>query len=72
MEYVSWLRYTGENYHRKWKVTLDNLTLLGIVITVVWLAIIGYYFYVSRKQTEIIEEVDELRNTLQALEQAEE
>jgi hypothetical protein len=49
---------------------MDNLTLLGIIITVVWLVVIGYYFYTSRQQSRIIEDVDELRALLDAREQA--
>lgn len=48
---------------------MDNITLLGIVITVVWLIVIGYYFYTSRQQKGIIEEVDELRSLVEAREQ---
>jgi hypothetical protein len=66
------LRYTGEKFLIPWKVTLDNLTLLGIIITVLWLVVIGYYFYTSRQQSGIIEDVDELRALLDATEQADE
>ena len=61
-----------KNFSYLWKVTLDNLTLLGIIITVVWLVVIGYYFYTSRQQSGIIEDIDELRALLDASEQADE
>jgi len=31
---------------------------------VLWLAAIGYYFYTSRQQNEISEEIDQLREML--------
>jgi hypothetical protein len=43
---------------------LDNLTLIAIVVIVVWLATIGYYFYISRQQTEIREDLERLREML--------
>ena len=51
---------------------MDNLTLLGILITVVWLLVFGYYFYVSRQQREIIDDVDELKGLLESREHGEE
>ncbi len=43
---------------------MDNLTLVAILIIVLWLAAIGYYFYTSRQQDNISDELDELREML--------
>jgi len=43
---------------------VDNLTLLALFIIVMWLAAIGFYFYTSRQQNTISEEIDELRTML--------
>ena len=43
---------------------MGNLTILAIIIILFWLAAIGYYFYVSRRQDELSEEIDELREAL--------
>jgi Na+/H+ antiporter NhaB len=43
---------------------MDNLTVLAIIISVFWLAAFGYYMYVSRRQVELSEEVEELREAL--------
>jgi len=51
---------------------LSNITLLSILIIFIWLAAIAYYFYVSRQQSEIIGEIDDLREELDRLEGAQE
>jgi hypothetical protein len=51
---------------------LSNITLLSILIIFIWLAAIAYYFYVSRQQSEIIDEIDDLREELDRLEGAQE
>ncbi len=51
---------------------MDNLTLLGIIITIVWLAVFGYYFYTSRQQSEIIGDIDELQALLETRERTDE
>ncbi|MDX1615960.1 MAG: hypothetical protein R3300_16725 [Candidatus Promineifilaceae bacterium] len=43
---------------------LENLTLLAGLIIGLWIVAVGYYFYVSRKQKELSEEIDELREML--------
>jgi len=43
---------------------VDNLTLLALFIMVLWLAAIGYYFYTSRQQDTISQEIDDLRELL--------
>ena len=48
---------------------MNNLTLLGLLIIFLWLVAIGYYFYVSRKQREISTEIEELRETLDKLDE---
>lgn len=47
---------------------LENLTLLAVVIIVFWLGALAYYFYTSRQQTEIREDLDDLREKLDQLE----
>jgi hypothetical protein len=42
----------------------DNVDFLGVVIIILWLAAIGYYFFVSRQQHELSEEIDEVRRLL--------
>jgi Tfp pilus assembly protein PilO len=44
---------------------MDNLTLLAIIISIFWLAGIGYYLYVSGRQDELSKEVEELKETLE-------
>ena len=44
---------------------LDNLTLLAIVIIVVWAATLVFYFYTSRQQKDIREELEEVRALLE-------
>jgi hypothetical protein len=43
---------------------LENLTLIALFLIVIWLAAIGYYFYTSRQQKAISQEMDELREML--------
>lgn len=43
---------------------LDNLTLLALIIIVVWLATLAFYFYTSRQQKDIRQELDEVRALL--------
>jgi CcmD family protein len=42
----------------------DNLTLLAVIIIAVWVATLAYFFYMSRQQTEIRDELKELREML--------
>jgi preprotein translocase subunit YajC len=50
---------------------MDNLTLIAIVIIVVWLFALGFYFYISRQQKDIVEDMDELRESLDESEDGE-
>ena len=43
---------------------LDNLTLLALIIIAVWAVTFIFYFYTSRQQKEIREELDALRSLL--------
>ena len=47
------------------ETVLDNLTLLAVVIIVFWLGALAYFFYTSRQQKEIQEELDVLRDMLE-------
>lgn len=58
---VNWIKFHVRT------VILSNITLLGVAIILIWLAALGYYFYTSRQQTEIINEIDELRTELEDL-----
>jgi preprotein translocase subunit YajC len=42
----------------------DNLIVVAIIVIVLWLGAMGYYFYVSRQQSELKEEIDKLREEL--------
>lgn len=44
---------------------LDNLTLLALVIIVVWAATLAFYFYTSRQQKEIREELEAVEALLE-------
>lgn len=44
---------------------LDNLTLLALIIIVVWVATLAFYFYTSRQQKEIREELEAVRDLLE-------
>jgi CcmD family protein len=39
----------------------DNLTVLAVIIIAVWVVTLAYFFYMSRQQTEIRDELEELR-----------
>ena len=43
---------------------MDNLTLIALFIMLLWLVAIGYYFYTSRQQKTISQDLDELRDML--------
>ena len=43
---------------------MNNIAILGLLITLLWLAAIAYYFYVSRQQREISNELEGLRDML--------
>lgn len=47
---------------------LENLTYLAIIITIFWLGAIGFYFYTSRQQSEIQDDLASLRAKLDELE----
>lgn len=47
----------------------ENLTLIAIIVIVVWVATLAYFFYTSRQQTHIRNELDELRKQLEKKEQ---
>lgn len=44
---------------------LDNLNLLAIFIIALWTAAIAYYFYTSRQQSAIREDLERLRAMLE-------
>jgi hypothetical protein len=46
----------------------DNLIVVAIIIIVFWLGALAYYFYVSRQQNELGEEIGKLREQLDTLE----
>ncbi|MGD2049220.1 MAG: hypothetical protein PVH03_06980 [Chloroflexota bacterium] len=48
---------------------MNNLTLIGLLIILLWLVAYGYYLYVSRKQRDISAEIDELRDKLDRLDE---
>ena len=50
---------------------MDNLTLIAIVIIVMWLFALGFYFYISRQQKDIVKDMDELRESLDESEDGE-
>ena len=43
---------------------MDNLVLIAVIIIVLWLAAIGYYFYISRQQRDLADEIQKLRDML--------
>lgn len=47
---------------------LENLTVLAVIIIVFWVGALAYYFYTSRQQDEIREDLDDLREKLEQLE----
>ena len=50
---------------------MDNFTLIAVIIIVLWLAAIGFYFYISRQQRDISEEIDDIREKLDEIEDLE-
>lgn len=44
---------------------LDNLNLLAVLIIALWAAAIAFYFYMSRQQTAIREDLERLRAMLE-------
>lgn len=42
----------------------DNLVLVAIVIIVMWLGAMAYYYFVSRQQNELANEIEKLRAQL--------
>lgn len=43
---------------------MDNVIILAVVIIVMWLAVMGFYFYTSRQSRKLEEEINELRSIL--------
>lgn len=43
---------------------MNNIAILGLGISVLWIFALGFYFYVSRQQRRISDEIDELRQEL--------
>jgi preprotein translocase subunit YajC len=43
---------------------LDNLLTVAIIIIVLWLGAMAFYFYVSRRQRELEEDIEKLRERL--------
>ena len=48
---------------------MESLLILAIVIIVFWLGAIAYYFYISRQQVELFNEIDELRDVVEVTEE---
>lgn len=48
---------------------LDNLTILAVVIIVFWLGALAFYFYTSRQQRSIRDDLDALRGRLEELDE---
>jgi hypothetical protein len=48
---------------------LNNIAILGLGISVLWLFALGFYFYVSRQQNNILNEIDELSQKLDEVEE---
>lgn len=48
---------------------LENLTLLAIIIIIFWLGALTFYFYTSRQQHDIQNDLDALRAKLDELDQ---
>lgn len=46
----------------------DSLIVVAIVIMVLWLGALAYYFYVSRQQKELGQEIEKLREQLDSME----
>jgi preprotein translocase subunit YajC len=47
---------------------LDNLVVVAIVIIVLWLGAMAFYFYVSRQQGDLADEIEKLREQLDEIE----
>jgi hypothetical protein len=47
---------------------LENLTLIAVAIIVIWLGAIAFYFYTSRQQRAIKDDLESLRAKLDELE----
>lgn len=47
---------------------MNNFTLIAVIIIVLWLLAIGFYFYISRQQRGIAEEIDDLREKIDEVE----
>jgi Tfp pilus assembly protein PilO len=43
---------------------LNNLTVLGLLIIIMWLAALAYNFYVSGQQDDLAEDIDRLEKLL--------
>ncbi len=43
---------------------MNNIAVLGIAITLLWLVALGFYFYTSRQQRTISKEMDNVRDLL--------
>lgn len=43
---------------------LDNLLLIAVVIMIMWVGIMAYYLYTSRRQTDLQKEIEDLREML--------
>ena len=42
----------------------DNLMVVALIIIVLWLGAMAYYFYVSRQQRDLADEIEKLREQL--------
>jgi preprotein translocase subunit YajC len=47
----------------------DSLIVVAIIIILLWLGALTYYFYVSRQQNELGQEIDKLREQLDSLDE---
>jgi CcmD family protein len=43
---------------------LENLLLIAIVIMIMWVGILAYYLYTSRRQTDLQKNIENLRGML--------
>jgi len=46
------------------EIMFENLTLVIVIITVLWLGAYAYYLYTSRQQKNIADEVEQLQKKL--------
>lgn len=44
---------------------LENLTAVAVLITAGWLALFGYYIYLSRQQDQLEQEVEALQKLIE-------